>query len=191
MELFAAAAEPRALLRRYRRSHISIMSQSGVRQMSPLKFAPAALLLASLVSTAALTAPLGPFAQLTGNWSGTGTIDFNDGHSERLRCRADEAGGRGDTLQLTLRCASDSYKFELSSDVTYQGGAITGSWSEATHNASGTVTGSASGNRIDVSARGQNFAANLRLTTQGNRQVVSISTAGSEISGVMLSLSRR
>jgi hypothetical protein len=159
--------------------------------MSRSKLAPAAVLAAILLSTSAMAAPLGPFAALTGSWSGAGTIDFKDGHTERLRCRADEAGGRGDTLQLTLRCASDSYNFELSSDVTYQGGAITGSWSEATHNASGKITGSASGNRIDVSARSQNFAANLRLTTMGNRQVVSISSAGSEISGVMLEMSRR
>jgi len=159
--------------------------------MSRSKLAPAAVLAAVLLSTTAMAAPLGPFAALTGSWSGAGTIDFKDGHTERLRCRADEAGGRGDTLQLTLRCASDSYNFELSSDVTYQGGAITGSWSEATHNASGKITGSASGNRIDVSARSQNFAANLRLTTMGNRQVVSISSAGSEISGVMLEMSRR
>lgn len=159
--------------------------------MSRCKVAPAALLAAVLLSTSAMAAPLGPFAALTGSWSGAGTIDFKDGHTERLRCRADEAGGHGDTLELTLRCASDSYNFELSSDVTYQDGAISGSWSEATHNASGKVTGSASGNRIDVSARSQNFAANLRLTTMGNRQVVSISSAGSEISGVMLEMSRR
>ncbi len=158
--------------------------------MSMLNLAPAGLLLTSLLSTAAMAAPLGPFAPLTGTWSGSGTIDFKDGHSERLRCRADEAGGQ-DTLRLTLRCASDSYNFELSSDVAYQDGAITGTWSETTHNAKGPVTGSARGNQIDVAARGQNFAANLRLTTQGNRQVVSISAAGSEISEVMLEMSRR
>ncbi len=159
--------------------------------MSSTKFAPAGLLLATLVSTAAFAAPLGPFAALTGSWSGSGTIDFKDGHSERLRCRATEAGGQGDRLQLSLRCASDSYNLELSGDATYRGGEISGSWSEATHNAQGPLTGHASGNQIDVSARGQNFAANLRLTTQGNRQVVSINSVGSEISEVMLSLSRK
>ncbi len=159
--------------------------------MSSTKFVPAGLLLAALVSTAALGAPLGPFAALTGNWSGAGTIDFKDGHTERLRCRATEAGGEGDRLQLSLRCASDSYNLDLSGDATYRSGEISGTWSEATHNAQGPLTGSASGNRIDVSARGQNFAANLRLTTMGNRQVVSISSVGSEISGVTLQMSRR
>jgi hypothetical protein len=186
MELFAAAANRQ----RYRGVDGARSSPEGT-QMFRYKLAPAGVLVASLLTSVAMAAPLGPFAALTGSWSGTGTIDFKDGHTERLRCRADETGGRGDTLQITLRCASDSYNFELSSDVTYQDGAITGSWTEATHNIKGPVTGSASGNRIDVSAKGQNFAANLRLTTMGNRQVISISAAGSEISGVMLEMSRR
>ncbi len=159
--------------------------------MSPLKLAPAALLLASLLSPAATAAPSGPFAALTGSWSGSGTINFKDGHTEALRCRADEAGGRGDTLQITLRCASDSYNFELSSDATYSGGAISGTWREATRNVGGDLTGHASGERIDIAARSQNFAANIALTTRANRQVVSISAAGTEISEVMLSLSRK
>jgi hypothetical protein len=159
--------------------------------MSPLKLASAALLAASLVTTAAIAAPVGPFAALTGSWSGSGTIAFKDGHSEALRCRADEAGGRGDTLQITLRCASDSYTFELSSDATYRDGAISGTWREATRHAEGDLTGHASGERIDIAARSQNFAANLALTTRGNRQVVSISAAGTEISEVTLSLSRK
>jgi hypothetical protein len=158
--------------------------------MASIRPAPAGLLLAFFLSGVAVAAPAGPFASLTGTWSGSGTIDFKDGHSERLRCRADETGG-ANTLRLTLRCASDSYNFELSSDATYQGGTITGSWSEATRKAGGTLTGSVSGNRIDVSAKSQNFAANLRLTTVGNRQVVSISAAGTEISEVMLELNRR
>lgn len=158
---------------------------------SAIKLVPAAILLAAILPSAALAAPLGPFAALTGTWFGAGTMDFADGHSERLRCRANEAGGNGDTLQLTLRCASDSYNLELSSDVEYRGGAITGTWSEATHNVSGPLSGRASGNRIDASARGQNFAANLALTTQGNQQMVSIRSAGSEIAGVTLALSRR
>jgi hypothetical protein len=108
-----------------------------------------------------------------------------------LRCRADEAGGRGDTLQISLRCASDSYTFDLSSDATYRDGAISGSWREATRHAEGELSGHAKGERIDIAARSQNFAANLALTTRGNRQVVSISSAGSEISEVTLSMSRK
>jgi hypothetical protein len=158
---------------------------------SPIKLAPAGLALALLLSPLTAHAIAGPFAALTGNWSGAGKIVFSDGHEEGLRCRATESGGQGDNLQLTLRCASASYNFELSSDVTYQGGAISGSWSEASHNVGGSLTGRASGNHIEAAARAPNFAANLSLTTTGNRQMVSIRSAGSEIAEVTLALSRR
>src|SRR6266566_1664044 len=54
-------------------------------------------------------------------------------------------GGDGSNLSLNLKCASDSYNFNLTSDVEYQGGAIRGSWTEASRNASGTISGRASG----------------------------------------------
>jgi hypothetical protein len=48
---------------------------------------------------------------------------------ERLRCRASYGvAERGENLTLNLRCASDSYNFDLAGDVAYRGGAISGSW---------------------------------------------------------------
>src|SRR5215212_9282523 len=55
-----------------------------------------------------------PFAHLAGSWSGQGKITVQNGTSERIRCRGTyRAGETGTTLSLSLRCASDSYKFEL------------------------------------------------------------------------------
>src|SRR4051794_12536840 len=72
-----------------------------------------------------------PFAHLTGAWSGQGKITVQNGSSESIRCRGSyRAGASGTTLKLGLRCASDSYKFELASDITYDGGNISGSWNE-------------------------------------------------------------
>ena len=98
--------------------------------------------------------------------------------------------GSGSEVRLNLRCASQSYNFDLSGDASYRGGAISGSWSEATRNASGTISGQASGGRIEAAARGDNFSANLSLTTQGNRQTVSIRPQGANVTAVSLSLSR-
>jgi len=114
-----------------------------------------------------------------------------DGRAERLRCRASYDVGGDSDLSLNLRCASDSYNFDLRSDVEYQGGASRGSWSESSRNASGTIAGRAHGNHIEASATGPNFNANLSLATQGNHQIVSIRSAGTEISGVTVALNRR
>ena len=81
---------------------------------------------------AAAQAAENPFAHFTGSWAGQGKITVQNGSSERIRCRGTyRAGETGTTLSISLRCASDSYKFELASDVTYDGGAITGSWNES------------------------------------------------------------
>ena len=133
----------------------------------------------------------GPFSALAGAWSGGGTLTTADGNTERLRCRATyNVGDAGTDLRLTLRCASDSYNFELGSAVIAQGSRISGTWSEATRNASGSLSGRASGDRIEAAARSESFSANLLLATRGNRQTVSIRSQGADISEVSLSLNR-
>jgi hypothetical protein len=152
------------------------------------------LLLASLClpGSAAQAAVTSPFAAMAGSWSGDGMLSTTDGNQERLRCRASyDVGSTGAELHLSLRCASESYNFDLASDVQYRGGAISGSWSEASRNASGTLSGSAAGDRIEASAKGESFSANLSLTTRGGRQIVTIRPQGTNIADVSLTLQRR
>ena len=132
----------------------------------------------------------GPFAGFDGSWSGNGTVSLSDGTTERIRCKASyKVDGTGSGLQQTLRCASDSYKFDLSSNVTTQGDRIVGTWSEASRNINGNLQGKAGGGQIDVFVEAAGFAATLNLTTRGNRQSVSISSKG-EIRGVSINMVR-
>jgi hypothetical protein len=133
----------------------------------------------------------GTFAAMAGSWSGTGTITLANGGNERIRCRStNTVGGTGDSAQLTLRCASDSYRFDLNSNVTAQGGTLSGTWSETTRNVSGNVSGSASPGQVQAQVSAQGFAANLYMTTKGNQQAVSISSAGTELSRVTLTMTK-
>jgi hypothetical protein len=68
---------------------------------------------------------------------------------------------------------------------------ISGSWSEASRNASGTISGRAAGDHVEAAARGENFSASLSLTTRGPRQTVSIRPQGTNIAAVSLALNRR
>jgi hypothetical protein len=78
-----------------------------------------------LFSGPAAHAGSGPFAEMAGVWSGTGTISLDNGASERIRCRATYAvSGDGSGLNQNLVCASDSYKFELKSDVLATNGSL-------------------------------------------------------------------
>jgi len=134
----------------------------------------------------------GPFASLSGSWSGGGTISLASGASERIRCRAAyDVGSGGRAVQLSIRCASDSYNFDLAGSVVSQGGAITGTWSESSRGVNGTVSGRASGNQIQAYAQGSGFSAGLSLATHGNRQSVVIRPTGADVTSVSIALARR
>ena len=134
----------------------------------------------------------GPFAALSGSWSGGGRITLSDGSRERLQCRATYAArGGGSDLDLSLRCASDSYNFNFHGYARYRAGAVTGSWSEATTDAAGQFVGRASGDRISARIAGSNFTASLYITTRGDQQSVSIRSPGSQFSEVSVALRRR
>jgi hypothetical protein len=143
-----------------------------------------------MLSVSASHAQSAPFAGFDGNWSGTGTVTMSDGSSEKIRCRASyKEGGGGNALEQSLRCASDSYKFDLASNVKSDGSNVSGSWSEASRNVYGNLNGKAGGGQIDVFVEAAGFAANITLTTKGNKQNVSISSKG-EIRGVNISMTK-
>src|SRR5260370_25559724 len=76
---------------------------------------------ALVLSVSAGYAQSGPFAGFAGVWSGSGTVTLSDGATEHIRCKADyKVDGSGLGLKQNLHCASDSYKFHLSSEVTNQ-----------------------------------------------------------------------
>lgn len=142
------------------------------------------------MSATASHAQSGPFSSFAGTWTGTGTVSLSDGSNERIRCRATyNVGGDGSGLQQQLRCASDSYRFELASDVVARGSSISGNWSETSRNVNGTLQGKVSPGQIEVFVEAAGFAANLTLRTAGNKQTVSISSKG-EIKGVSITLTR-
>ena len=138
--------------------------------------------------TASHAQAAGPFAGFDGNWSGAGTVALSNGTTEHIRCKADyKVNANGLGLTQNLHCASDSYKFDLSSNVTSQGDRISGNWSEKSRNIFGNLQGTAGGGQIEVFVEANGFAANLTLKTTGNRQTVQINSKG-EIRGVNITM---
>jgi len=155
-----------------------------------LIFAMVALVVASVFSSSASYAQSGPFAGMAGNWSGGGTVMLDDGSSERIRCRAGYAvGGGGSGLNLSLTCASDSYKFDLRANVIADRGALSGTWSESSRGVNGNLEGRAANGTFQVIASAPGFNSNITLTTRGNKQSVVI-RAESQFRGANITLSR-
>ncbi len=159
--------------------------------LSGRAFKAAGISAALMLSVAASHAQSsGPFAGFDGSWSGSGTVSLSNGTTEHIRCKADyKVGASGLNLKQNLHCASDSYKFDLSSDVTSQGERISGNWSEKSRNIFGNLQGTAGGGQIDVFVEASGFAANLNLRTNGTKQVVQIDSKG-EIRGVSITMTR-
>jgi hypothetical protein len=133
-----------------------------------------------------------PFTAMAGSWSGSGTITVAGGSKEKLRCRAQHTANPGaKSLSLSIRCASDSYKFEVTSSVLENQGEIAGNWNEAAFGVSGSITGQIRDNQIAAVAEAAGYTAEIAMTTNGDRQSVSITPHNVFITGVQIVLARR
>jgi hypothetical protein len=132
-----------------------------------------------------------PFEAMAGTWTGTGSVTLGSGDKERIRCRVTYVvSNAAKRVEQELRCASDSYKFELNSDINYANGHVTGRWSERTQRTSGTISGRARAGSIEALAETSGFAAFFTMTTRGDQQTVQIESKSSEVTEVNITLRR-
>jgi hypothetical protein len=163
----------------------------------------AALRAAALAATVAVlpsAAPSGAaladtavFAGLSGAWSGGGMLKLSSGEKERLRCKASyQVSSDGNGLQQHLRCASDSYRFDVDSKIVYNAdaGVLSGTWAETNYGSGGFVTGRVSTSQIEAKVDGGSFSAAISVSLRGGQHSVLIRAADSTISEVSVTLHR-
>jgi hypothetical protein len=130
-----------------------------------------------------------PFADLSGKWSGNGSIALTNGTTERLRCDATYVVTvGGENLDQTLRCASDSYNFDLRVNLVDTAGVILGNWNEVSKNVQGGISGHDSKGLIDAMVNGQTFTASVKVATKGTEQSVKIRAQSGDLSQVTITL---
>lgn len=152
-------------------------------------FVAAALGLVGLAGSASAAAD-NPFSSLAGTWNGSGTARLQGGKSESLRCKGYYTNGSGGTtLGLSIRCANASTKVELRANLNYTNGAVTGDWEERTYNQSGTVTGKATSNRLNLAISG-GIQGTLSVSVAGSSHQVAVTTGGSTLQGINISMTR-
>jgi hypothetical protein len=145
----------------------------------------------ALTSAIAAAPAGGPFGEFKGSWSGGGHIRLDDRKIENLQCKA-YYSPRGDGLSVgvALRCVSASTKIELRAKLSSRGNQVSGSWEERTYNASGTVIGVASSNRLQLTINGGGLTGAMTVTTREKGQSISVHTAGAPVKGINISLRR-
>jgi hypothetical protein len=153
-----------------------------------------ALALAVSIQVLPALAASGPFADFSGSWSGNGTVRSGSNAPERIRCVATyrQRGSSQREVDLQLRCASDSYNFDLAGQFTADAqNQITGQWTERSRNTGGIAIGSGSGERLDVHVESAGFDADLALVTRNRRQSITIDSHGAgQIVKASISLNR-
>ncbi len=141
----------------------------------------AMLLLVALISLPAESAtkkapPKGtgnPFDLLSGYWSGGGTIAPGKGNPEKVSCRV-TYNVAGSAVTQNMRCAGTDYKFSTASKLNYSGGKISGSWSETTYDAAGSVSGTAASNTVHAVISGDKFSGRLSINVSGSSHTINI-----------------
>lgn len=142
---------------------------------------------AALLSTTAANA--GVLDGLDGSWAGGGSVTFDGGSKEKLRCNGYYKSG-GDDLSMAIKCASaGGAKIELRGTMKNSGGKISGAWEERTYNAGGDIVGSASAGSLKVGITGT-ITGNMSLSFSQSSQTVAISTTGSTLRTVNISFNR-
>ena len=131
----------------------------------------------------------GAFAALNGSWSGSGNASFAGGETEKLRCTARYSGG-GSNLAINLKCASASAQINLSGSLDANGSKVSGDWSESSYGLSGDARGSASDSSVKLKISGGTNGY-LTLSVSGNRHTVALSSQGTALTGVNVTLGRR
>jgi hypothetical protein len=163
-----------------------IMFRDGIRILW-------ALGLPSLVAVVSITPACAQqkFDNLAGSWSGAGSMKPSDGPRERVRCKVDYiVKNEGQSVRMSVRCASDAYKMELSANIDQKGSVLSGNWFESQYRQGGKISGQNINGLIDAKIESDTITALLTVRTNGNRQSFAMESPGAWISQVSIDLSR-
>jgi hypothetical protein len=132
-----------------------------------------------------------PIDELTGYWTGTGSITLSSGTTERVKCAVTyKVSDRGGQIKQTIRCASTDYSINALADLRIKGEQVSGSWEEKTYSATGQVTGRYTGSSFVLSIQGASFTAAMNVTLSACKQSISISPQGLEVNRISIGLAK-
>jgi hypothetical protein len=148
----------------------------------------------ALLMTIPVIAPayaLQSFDSVAGSWSGGGWMTTKDGPRERVRCKVDYiVKNASQSVKMSVRCASDAYKMNLSANIDQSGTALSGNWFESEYRQGGQVSGQNVNGLIEAKVESATITALLTVRTKANRQTFVMESPGAWISQVSIDLAR-
>ncbi|HZT49960.1 MAG TPA: hypothetical protein VFA64_18445 [Hyphomicrobiaceae bacterium] len=136
-------------------------------------------------------AAAGPIDDLTGYWTGTGTVVLAGGDKEQVKCAVVyKVSAGGGQIRQSMRCASADYRIDAAAVLRIDGGHVSGNWEERTYSATGEITGRYTGSSLALSIQGAGFTASMSVGLGGCRQSISIAPKGLEVRRVSITLAK-
>jgi hypothetical protein len=137
-------------------------------------------------------AEAGPIEELTGYWTGGGTVLLPERVTEKVKCAVIyKVGGGGTLIKQTIRCASADYNINAVAELRVNGSQVAGNWEEKTYSATGQVSGRYTGSSFVLSIQGGNFTAAMDLgLTSACKQTIRIQPKGLEIKRITMNLAK-
>jgi hypothetical protein len=143
------------------------------------------------LAAGAATLAAAPIEDLSGYWSGSGSVTLSNGRTENVKCavtyKVSEGGGQ---VRQSMRCASADYSINALAELQIKGGQVSGSWEEKTYSATGQVSGRYTGSTFVLSIEGANFTAAMNVSVSDCRQSISIAPKGLEVSKISIGLGK-
>ncbi len=126
-----------------------------------------------------------------GTWGGSGRVVVDDGKSEQIKCNGYYRQMDGlNSLGVAIRCASPSYSIQVRSTLSVNGTQLSGTWEERTFNVQGNLSGRIEAGRMVLNVDGGGMKATMSIAVTGSSQSVLLTTQGSGLKEVRMSLAR-
>ncbi len=156
---------------------------------SLMRMAPVAALLLLLPAGGAGAATENPFELLVGKWGGNGLMTLEGGRKQRLTCDANYSGGASQ-LTMVINCRGGDKEVKLQARLSVNAGRLLGIWEEKVNGVAGTISGTATKNRVTFNIIGV-VQGTMSVSYSKARQKVEITARGIPLQTVSLNMSRR
>jgi len=138
-----------------------------------------------------LPATAGPIDDLTGYWTGSGTVLLTNGSTERVKCAVVyKVAGGGTRIRQTMRCASADYNISAAAELRVQGAQVSGNWEEKTYSATGDVSGRYTGSSFVLAIQAPSFTAGMNVGLSSCKQSITITPKGIDVRRITMNLAK-
>ena len=135
----------------------------------------------SLLAGSTVAQTTDPIMALGGRWAGMASVTPDSGPDQASSCVGTYfPADNGAKLTQNLRCKSDSYQLDASTQLQIAGTKITGRWQDKVNNLDGIINGTVKPDGFDILLSGDFFDAKMTIARTSCQQSITIEFEGGQ-----------